>query len=745
MKDATIITIISIVTLTTHSFGYSGNTRRRAFVKIEHSHYDCRTTIRKRRIISRHNYLSSLFSTSDPQEKIGEETTFSTLVSSTPRTATINRRSAAALIIAATASLTIIDAAASTTTIDPLTDLSFGTASWNDPAASYASSQQQQQQSPSAAMTTSTTSRPIPLNARIVPPSFATYLSRFLLHYDTNAAMWWVAQTDLYSLLPTNEGRKKQSQTFGSYAYSIQRGLYDFISGKDGRNIQSYVMVREQYAALLLALLDRYDTKLGAIRDIGLLFAILPGVYQPVEQLKLLLLLCDNNNNKDETGAISLTTTQQLRTNRGDFNAIYDFTSNYQQDFTLLLPQKYQVQYDPKVQSYIITPSINLFEIPINNEGDSTTTTKSTSSTTNYAISTTFGPLSYRPLSRERKLSLDIYVLLGISGGLGCATTHTLVIPLDVVKTRIQTNSYNDADVVVTTNNNNSLVQQQSSSSSPNNNIINGITSIIMDEGWSSLFLGAQATIVGYLWYGCSVYPSYTYLKHYISEEVLYSPAYALAHANDVALISGAVASIIASIGLTPTEACRIRAVAQPSIYRNIGLIGTLHIIATEDTSLGWKNLYTGLSSLMTRQVIFGSVKFITFERMSDAIYTQYPELRIHTYTALCVSLVAGGISGVLSSIVSQPADSVLTFVAKRGNSGSSTSTNRGLGILDGARLIVQEEGLGSLFRGLGSRSVWAGCIIAGQFLLYDVFRAYFGITGEDLTQVFELVLPKTI
>jgi solute carrier family 25 phosphate transporter 3 len=282
------------------------------------------------------------------------------------------------------------------------------------------------------------------------------------------------------------------------------------------------------------------------------------------------------------------------------------------------------------IPRYNIIQLHNLFEIPINNEGD-ITSTSSSSSSNNYAISTTFGPLSYHPLSRERKLSLDVYALLGISGGLGCASTHTLVIPLDVVKTRIQTNSYN-ADVVTTASSTNDGLVQQSSSSLPNNNnIINGITSIITTEGWSSLFLGAQATIVGYLWYGCSVYPSYTYLKHYIAEEVLSSPAYALVHANDVALVAGAVASIIASIGLTPTEACRIRTVAQPSIYRNLGLIGTMRIIATEDTTLGWKNLYTGLPSLMTRQVIFGSIKFITFERMSDAIYTQYPELRIQT------------------------------------------------------------------------------------------------------------------
>ena len=276
MKYATIITIISIiVTLTTaHSFGSSGHPSRRrvAFVRrIEHSHYDCRTTIRKRRIIiSRHNNWSSLlFSIPFDDDETGDKAILSnlnTVINSRPQTTTtITRRSAATLIIATTAtafaSITMIDSAeaAATTTLDPLTDLSFGTASWNDPAdASYASSSQQQSSS-SATTAITTTSRPIPLNARIVPPSFATYLSRFLLHYDANAEKWWIAQTDLYSLLPVNEAKKKQSQTFGSYAYSIQRGLYTYISGKDGNNIQSYAMVRKQYAALLVALLDRYD------------------------------------------------------------------------------------------------------------------------------------------------------------------------------------------------------------------------------------------------------------------------------------------------------------------------------------------------------------------------------------------------------------------------------------------------------------------------------------------------------
>lgn len=408
---------------------------------------------------------------------------------------------------------------------------------------------------------------------------------------------------------------------------------------------------------------------------------MLPPVYQPTESL----LQLDND---------ALTS---KGTNKGTQQD--NFPVNFQEDFTLLLPNKYEAFYDKSINSFTITPAINLFEISINEESGSP------------AISTTFGPLSSKPLSRERSLTLDVYALLGISGGAGCTITHTLVIPLDVVKTRLQTNPGQYSGV------------------------FDGAAKIIKDEGAKALLLGTQATIVGYLWYGISVYPSYAYFKRCIGDTLL-SPAFAVAHSNGVALFAGALASVIASLGLTPIEACRIRAVAQPEIYKDLGLLGTLKVIGDEDEDLGWLSLYSGLPSLMTRQVIFGSVKFLAFERASEAIFSFWPGLRDATYTALGVSLVAGGISGALSSVVSQPADSVLTYVAKQQAQGN-------FGILEGAKMMVNQEGALSLFRGVGSRSVWAGCIIAGQFLLYDVFRALFGVTGEDLNQVFELVLPN--
>ena len=534
-------------------------------------------------------------------------------------------------------------------------------------------------------------------NNVVVPASFATYLARFLINYDDGVNSWWNGLNESCSLMSDSQRQETLGKSFGALAASIQLALEKFLrraeelstSSEPSRFNNAQVGEYTKLARLLISNYGSGAQKLGendendAQRQIALLFAMLPPEQQPLDVLSQLFKQTSIGGTRTKTD----TTVDEAMI--GD-------------DFSTLLSQKYRLVQDNSngISSYSIFPTIHPMEV------DSAERIGQT------AVQTAFGPISPDPLTREiPRYSPDIYALFGISGATGCALTHAVVIPLDVVKTKAQTDPEEYKDV------------------------FKGAQRIIENEGVQGLLTGAQATLAGYFWYGLSVYPSYAFFKRYMALSLL-PPEIAAVHANDIALIAGALAAVIASLGLTPLEAARIRVVAEPERYRPLGLTGTLGVIANEDPSVGWKAVYAGLPSLLARQVIFGSVKFLAFERACEAIYTVWPFLREATWTALMVSLVAGGFSGTLSSVVSQPADSVLTYVAQ--NSGEKGS----LGLIEGCFLMVEEDGLGSLFRGLGSRCVWAGSIIAGQFLLYDVFRTAFGVSGQDLSQVFQIAIP---
>jgi solute carrier family 25 phosphate transporter 3 len=530
----------------------------------------------------------------------------------------------------------------------------------------------------------------LPATRSTIPPTFLTYAARLLIRYDAGVAVWWASIDRRYSLMADDQRAIQRNLAFGSLACSIERALDPFLQQQQPTP-PTPTSVQVAYTALWDLFVERYGREFDAKRQISLLFCLLPDADQPLSRLQKL-----------KTGTVA--TKDLLSTSSAGDDADGTTTTSEQptSDMTDLLPANYQCVAVRGTAGYSVYPGINLFEIGVDEEFGQT------------AVATAFGPLSETPLTRELpNYSLQTYGLFAVSGAAGCALTHSVVIPLDVVKTRAQT----DPDEY--------------------QNLLQGAVQIVQKEGLQGLLLGAQATLAGYTWYGMSVYPSYTFFKRFLAHSVL-SPAVATVHANDVALLAGAMASVIASLGLTPMEAARIRVVAEPETYKPLGLLGTLSVIANEDSEKGWKGLYAGLPSLLTRQVIFGSVKFLAFERASAFIFCTWPVLRDETWTSLAVSLVAGGLSGVLSSVVSQPADSVLTYVSQT----TTDQRSSGLGVVEGCRTMVETEGVGALFRGLGSRCVWAGSIIAGQFLLYDVFRTYFGVSADDLSQVYQVILP---
>jgi len=520
--------------------------------------------------------------------------------------------------------------------------------------------------------------------SQIIPASFATYASRILLNYDESAMTWWKEIKDQSRFMSEEEQRDFLGKKFGALAYSVSSACESFVDARSsafsGEEIS--LAFRELANTFWTNYGTKDDTKSEVARHLGMLFSLLPQSHQPLDIMAEWYDLASVQSNK------ILSSDEQYLTTA--------FTEGEDQ----LLPPTYSFEFEQTQKAYRVVPQISFWEIGIGNEKSSTE-----------AVGTLFGPMAASPLTRQRPdFGLNIYALLGLSGGVGCALTHAVVIPLDVVKTRMQTDT-----------------------SAQYKNMLDGAVTIAREEGNAALFLGAQATIAGYLWYGVSVYPSYTFFKKFISESLL-DPALAIVQPNNISLLAGALASVVASIGLTPIEACRIRTVADPDQYRQLGLVGTANLIANEDQSLKWLTLFGGFNSLVTRQVIFGSVKFLAFEQTCDLIYGLAPTLRDSVPTSLFVSLVAGGFSGALSSIVSQPADSVLTYVAQRGE---------GLGVLRGCQVMIENEGWQSLFRGLQSRCIWAGSIIAGQFLLYDIFRSIFRVSAEDLSETFQVIISS--
>ncbi|EKX36267.1 hypothetical protein GUITHDRAFT_79015, partial [Guillardia theta CCMP2712] len=283
------------------------------------------------------------------------------------------------------------------------------------------------------------------------------------------------------------------------------------------------------------------------------------------------------------------------------------------------------------------------------------------------------------------------YAASAISGLFCCSIMHAITVPVDVVKTRMQSPSFKYKG------------------------LRQGLQTLKKEEGMKGLMRGAWPTVVGYSWYGLTVYPGYEMFKRMF-----------------IAMAAGAASTAVACLGVCPAEVTRIRMVSNPS-YGSGALAVAGRIIKEEGF---FRGLYEGFSFLLTRQVLFGMVKFFVFDTFASTIYSFFPVLGEQAITQLLVSLVAGLVAaGVSSSIVSQPADSVLTRM-KDNSSGWQATV-----VLD----IWRNMGPRGFFAGLGSRCVWAGAIIAGQFLLYEVCKNIFQITADDLALFLDVLLPPPL
>lgn len=259
---------------------------------------------------------------------------------------------------------------------------------------------------------------------------------------------------------------------------------------------------------------------------------------------------------------------------------------------------------------------------------------------------------------------------------MACAPTHSLVLPLDLVKCRLQVNS--------------SLYKGN----------WDGIKTIAKKEGFSSLYRGVLPTFIGYGLQGTGKYGFYEVFKKTFSDYTGHSGV-------GVYLAASACAEFLADLALCPFESMKVKiqTTLPPAQPKNL-----------------YKNLYSGLVPLWFRQIPYTMVKFTTFEKIVSCIYGFLPKPK-NQYTKLQqtgVSFLGGYIAGIFCAIVSHPAD---VLVSKINN-----DTRPGESIGQAVGRIYNQIGFKGLWNGLGIRIIMIGTLTGCQWLIYDSFKIYSGL-----------------
>ncbi|KAF9432921.1 mitochondrial phosphate carrier protein [Entomortierella beljakovae] len=287
----------------------------------------------------------------------------------------------------------------------------------------------------------------------------------------------------------------------------------------------------------------------------------------------------------------------------------------------------------------------------------------------------------------------SIYARFGLAGAISCTVSHALLTPVDVVKTRIQLDpiKYNKGFLAT-------------------------FKQVVGNEGAGALATGLGPTVIGYFLQGGLKFGGYEFWKKSLISYVGHENA--TNNRTSIYLVSSGIAEFVADVALCPLEATRIRLVSQPTFASGLAS-GLLRILREEGALRG---LYSGFGPIVFKQVPYSMSKFVAFEHTSEAILrTLGSKENLTAGTIATVNLFSGLIAGVVSAIVSQPADTLLSKINKSSGEGA---------VIPRLIRLSRELGIRGLFLGLGPRTVMMGTMVSLQFFIYGDIKRLLGATG---------------
>jgi solute carrier family 25 phosphate transporter 3 len=272
--------------------------------------------------------------------------------------------------------------------------------------------------------------------------------------------------------------------------------------------------------------------------------------------------------------------------------------------------------------------------------------------------------------------------------------THGATTPIDVIKTRIQ------------------LEPQKYTSG-----FIGTFRSVLKGEGAGVLFTGATATAQGYFVQGWFKFGGVEIGTVEIAKRMDEQTAYN--YRIPIKLGASAMAEFVADLFLCPFEACRIRAVSDPTYASGMVSVGKRMV-----SEMGVvPAFYSGLGPILLKQIPYTMAKFGVQQQAAEMIFNAMgtsPD-KCSGSTVMGVSLTSGVGAGIVAATISQPADGLLSKINKKGAGGEGAMFVR-LGRL------AAETGFKKLcLEGLPARWVHVGVITAGQFAIVDAIMMTVG------------------
>ena len=289
------------------------------------------------------------------------------------------------------------------------------------------------------------------------------------------------------------------------------------------------------------------------------------------------------------------------------------------------------------------------------------------------------------------------HVLAG--AGAGCATS-LVTCPLDVVKTRMQSNL---AFPSLTSNILTNSLQLDNSKGFSQLGTLTSLRTIWGKEGLKGLYRGLGPTLLGYLPTFGIYFPAYHHFKHLYTSALF--PKESTKSSSLVHVVAAMSAGACSSFVTNPLWLVRTRLMTQshstPYYYRN-----TLHalwsIARTEGVLKGW---YRGLTPSVLG-LLHVAVQFPLYEAtkrhfrlfnagFKEPLDTPLDQVHLHTWQVF--------ISSISSKLVAALATYPHEVLRTRFQTSNTSLSDKYLSIPHAIQLIFKEEGVRGFYRGLGT------------------------------------------